>query len=80
MMDELMPWIIRASTISQYVGASMSMICDPMSITWPETKGQVLILYRSENMAIGTVAACGVSPRLLTGQSDATQGYGSWLT
>ncbi len=33
MTDALIPWATRASVMTQNVGASMSMICEPMSAT-----------------------------------------------
>ena len=54
--DPLTPWAMRARAISQYVGASMSMICEPMRATRPHSNGIRLFLCRSERYAMGGVA------------------------
>ena len=46
--DALMPWKTRARAMTQYVGASMSIICEPMRATSPHSRGTRLFLNRSE--------------------------------
>lgn len=39
----------------------MSMTCDPIRMIWPNTRGHVRVLYRSDSMAMGGVAEPSVN-------------------
>jgi hypothetical protein len=55
-MEEPIPWRIRAMHITGYIGASINIIWDPSKMRRPMIKGNFRALYRSENIAMGTVA------------------------
>ncbi len=50
------PCRVRARHISQYAGASMNMICEPMRINTPATRGNFRASHFSDHTATGIVA------------------------
>lgn len=61
MTQALIPWAIRARTITQNAGASMRSTWEPINATWPQSNGILRFLYISERNAIGGVTGkCGV--------------------
>jgi hypothetical protein len=54
--EELIPCKTRARAISQYVGASISITCEPVKANRPSISGHFRELYRSDSHAMGGVA------------------------
>ena len=51
----LIPCATRARAMTQNVGASMSITCEPIRAAWPNSNGIFLFLYFSDRNAIGGV-------------------------